>query len=233
MQWPLVQMPGFSEHSSTSESHITRHHQSISVCRWRQKTHIQSVILTHRRLIRTQTLARSETQGCVRLWNQTHAHDHWSSARITVCVCVYTVLTLISPWADLTGVTPPLTWHSTTATHSFSCVERLRCQTASVLKLSVTIIHTNICVCTERELKRCSSKYCSHTRTTRVKLQHTDTWQHNSVCALEKELRGCCSNSLKPVSHLQKLFHPHTHTHTVRETPCSVRETRQMESLTK
>lgn len=68
------------------------HHPSssvISVCRWRQKTHIQSLILTHRRLIRTQTLARSETQGCVRLWNQTHAHDHWSSARIPVCVCVF------------------------------------------------------------------------------------------------------------------------------------------------
>lgn len=146
MQWPLVQMPGFSEHSSTSE---TQHHSSSPVIISHEcvQMKIESVILTHSRLIQIQTLPWSETQRCEPLWNTTYAHDHRSTAGITcVRVCAYTVLTLILSWADLTGVTPPLTRHSTTATQSFSCVERLRCQTASVLKLSVTIIHTNICV---------------------------------------------------------------------------------------
>lgn len=58
-------------------------------------------------------------------------------------VCVF-VLTVIFGGADLTRVAPSLTRHGAAAAFAFSGVVGLRSQTASVLELSVTVIHTNI-----------------------------------------------------------------------------------------
>lgn len=54
------------------------------------------------------------------------------------------VLTVIFGGADLTRVAPSLTRHGAAAAFAFSGVVGLRSQTASVLELSVTVIHTNI-----------------------------------------------------------------------------------------
>lgn len=76
--------------------------------------------------------------------SETHTHPQWLLLQLNhIYVCVF-VLTVLTGGADLTRVAPSLTRHGVAAAFAFSGVQWLRSQTASVLELSVTVIHTNI-----------------------------------------------------------------------------------------
>lgn len=55
------------------------------------------------------------------------------------------MLTLSLAGANFTGVSPALTWHSSTAAHLLGRVLRLRSLAASVFKLRIAVVHTEIC----------------------------------------------------------------------------------------
>lgn len=55
------------------------------------------------------------------------------------------MLTLSLAGANFTGVSPALTWHSSTAAHLLGCVLRLRSLAAPIFKFGITVVHTEIC----------------------------------------------------------------------------------------
>lgn len=55
------------------------------------------------------------------------------------------MLTLSPAGANFTGVSPALTWHSSTAAHLLGRVLRLRSLAASIFKLCIAVVHTEIC----------------------------------------------------------------------------------------
>lgn len=55
------------------------------------------------------------------------------------------MLTLSFAGANFTGVSPALTWHSSTAAHLLGRVLRLRSLAASIFKLCIAVVHTEIC----------------------------------------------------------------------------------------
>lgn len=66
---------------------------------------------------------------------------------LSVCVQVAetgSVLTLSLAGADFTGVSPALAGHSSAAAHFLGCVLRLWSLAASVFKLSIAVVHTEI-----------------------------------------------------------------------------------------
>lgn len=55
------------------------------------------------------------------------------------------MLTLSLGGANFTGVPPALTWHSSTAANLLGRVLRLRSLAASIFKLCIAVVHTEIC----------------------------------------------------------------------------------------
>ena len=54
------------------------------------------------------------------------------------------VLTLSLPGTDFTGISPALTWHSSTAAHFLGRVLGFGSQTAPTFKLGVAVVHPDI-----------------------------------------------------------------------------------------
>lgn len=57
---------------------------------------------------------------------------------------IESVHTLSFAGADITGVSPALTWHSSAAACYFRCVLRLWSQTLSIYKFGVAVAHADI-----------------------------------------------------------------------------------------
>lgn len=67
------------------------------------------------------------------------------SVSLHVCVSVIgSVRTLSLAGADFTGVSPALTWHSSTAARVLGCVLRFWSLAAPIFKLGIAVVHAYI-----------------------------------------------------------------------------------------
>lgn len=55
------------------------------------------------------------------------------------------MLTFSLAGANFAGVSPALTWHSSTAAHLLGCVLGLRSLAAAIFKFGVAVVHAEIC----------------------------------------------------------------------------------------